>query len=169
VAANLGKHARRPERMGCTGTSNWWLSPWRTHRRSPDMHNTSYCDVVRHQGTWRTIVERLTPARMISTSHGPSGYGGHNGERARVIRAPRFLPFFVIHLRWAWITAAGANPGAWLIGGEVQWIGDTFSALYHWILIQSAWQSNLQGNLLLISCSDSTCSLCQSFSPMIQL
>jgi hypothetical protein len=36
-----------------------------------------------------------------------------------LIRAPRFLPFYVINLRWARITAAGANPGAWLTGGEV--------------------------------------------------
>jgi hypothetical protein len=71
------------EGRGCTGASNWWLSPWRAHRRSPDVCNTSYCDMVRHQGTWCTIVERLTPARMIQTSRDPSGYGGHNSERAR--------------------------------------------------------------------------------------
>jgi hypothetical protein len=80
VAANLGKDALRPERRGCTGANNWWLSPWRAHRRSPDMHNMSYCDVVRHQGTWRPIVERLTLARVIPTSRGPSGYDRHNGE-----------------------------------------------------------------------------------------
>jgi hypothetical protein len=44
-----------------------------------------------------------------------------------------------------------------------------FSALYNWILFQSVSQSNLQGDLLPISCSDSTCSRCQSCSPMIQL
>jgi hypothetical protein len=73
----------RSEGRGCTGASNWWLSPWRAHRRSPDVCNTSYYDVVRHQGTWRKIVEWLTPARMIPTSRGPSGYDGHNGERVR--------------------------------------------------------------------------------------
>jgi hypothetical protein len=46
---------------------------------SPAMNGhakASYCDVVIHQGTWRMTVERLTPAMMIPTSRGPSGYGG---------------------------------------------------------------------------------------------
>jgi hypothetical protein len=41
--------------------------------------------------------------------------------------------------------------------------------LYHRILIQSACQSNLQGDLFPNSCGDSTISLYQSCSPMIQL
>jgi hypothetical protein len=49
----LGKDARRPERKESTIARDWWLSPWRAHQRSLDMGNTSYCDVVRHQGTWR--------------------------------------------------------------------------------------------------------------------
>jgi hypothetical protein len=65
VVINSGKDARRPERRGCSGARNWWLLPWRAHRRSPDMHNTSYCDVVRHRGTWRKVARWLSPARMI--------------------------------------------------------------------------------------------------------
>jgi hypothetical protein len=79
----------------------------------------SYCDVVIHQGMWRTTVERLTPTMMIPTSRGPSGYDITTVSKSELIRAPRFLPFFVIHLRWARITAAGANPSARLVGGEV--------------------------------------------------
>jgi hypothetical protein len=82
------------------------------------MHNTSYCDVVSHQGMWRTTVEWLTPAMMIPTSRGPSGYGGTTVCKSELIRAPRFLPFFVIHLRWARITVAGVNPRARLVSGE---------------------------------------------------
>jgi hypothetical protein len=46
---------------------NWWLSPWRAHRRSPDMCNTSYCDVVRHQGTWRMVDRWLTPVSSFES------------------------------------------------------------------------------------------------------
>jgi hypothetical protein len=95
----------RPKRKGGTGASNRWLSPWQTHRRSPDVCITSYYDVVRHQGTWRTTVERLTPVMMILTNRGSSGYGGTTMSKPELIRASRFLPFFVIHLRLARITA----------------------------------------------------------------
>jgi hypothetical protein len=84
----------RSERRGDTGASNWWLSSWRAHWRSPDMCNPSYCDVVRHQGTWRTIVEQLTPMRMIPTSYGSSGYGGRKGER---VRANPSAKIFTLH------------------------------------------------------------------------
>jgi hypothetical protein len=55
----------RSERRGCTGASNRWLSPWRAHRRSPHMHNASYCNMVRHRGTWCRVVRWLSLARMI--------------------------------------------------------------------------------------------------------
>jgi hypothetical protein len=142
----------RSERERSTVARDWWLSPWRAHRRSQDVCNTSYCDVVRHQGTWRTIVQRLTPARMIPTSRGSSGYGGTTVSELELIRASRFLLFSVIHLRCAWITAAGTNPGAQLTGGEVLWTWDISSTLYHWILIQSAWQTTLQSLVLKFSC-----------------
>jgi hypothetical protein len=54
----------RSERRGCTGASNWWLSPWRAHRRSPDMHNASYCNMVKHQGTWRKVVREPMPVNL---------------------------------------------------------------------------------------------------------
>jgi hypothetical protein len=43
----------------------------------------AHCDVLDFQDAWRTIVKRLTSVRMIPASRGPSGYSGHNGERAR--------------------------------------------------------------------------------------
>jgi hypothetical protein len=49
------------EKEESTVAINWWHSLWRAHRRSPDMCNTSYCDVVRHQGTWRMVDRWLTP------------------------------------------------------------------------------------------------------------
>jgi hypothetical protein len=51
----------RLEKEESTVARDWWLSPWRAHRRSPDMCNTSYCDVVRHQGTWRMADSWLSP------------------------------------------------------------------------------------------------------------
>ena len=52
----------QPERGESTVARNWWLSPWRGHWRSTNMRNTSYCDVVRHLGTWRAVDRRPTPA-----------------------------------------------------------------------------------------------------------
>ena len=102
----------RSERRRCTGASDWWLSPWRAHWRSLDVCNTSYRDVVRHQGTWCMIVERLTPARMIPTSRGPCGYGGHNGERARANPSAKiFTP-----LRYP--LALGTNHSGWRESGR---------------------------------------------------
>jgi hypothetical protein len=102
----------RSESEESTVARDWWLSPWRAYRRSPDVCNTSYCDVVRHQGTWHMIVERLTPARMIPTSRGPSGYGGHNGERARANPSSKiFTP-----LRYP--LALGTNHSGWHESGR---------------------------------------------------
>jgi hypothetical protein len=46
---------------GSTVARNWWISLWWAHRWSTDMRNTSYCDVVRYQGTWRAVDRRPTP------------------------------------------------------------------------------------------------------------
>jgi hypothetical protein len=75
--------------------------------------------VVRHQGTWRMADRWLTPVRIILASRCPSGYDGHNGERARANPSAKIFLLSVIHLCWARITEAGANPGARLTGGEV--------------------------------------------------
>jgi hypothetical protein len=142
----------RLERRGCTGASNWWLSLGWAHRRSPGVCNTSYCDVVRHQDTWRMIVERLTPARMIPTSCGPSGYGGHNGERARANPSAKIFTL----LRYQ--SALGTNHRGWCESGRMahRWRGSLnlgyFSTLYHWILIQSIWQTTLQCLVLKFLC-----------------
>jgi hypothetical protein len=66
-----------------------------------------HCDVLNFQDAWRMIVKRLTPMRMIPASCGPSGYGGHNGERARAnpsakIFTPRRYPL-----------ALGTNHSGW--------------------------------------------------------
>jgi hypothetical protein len=83
------------------------------------MCNTSYCNVVRHQGMWHTIVERLMPARMILTSRGSNGYGGHSCERARANPSAKIFTPLRYPLALGTITAAGANPGARLTGSEV--------------------------------------------------
>jgi hypothetical protein len=133
------------------------------------MRNPSYGDVVRHRSTWHMIFERLTSAMMIPTSRGSSGYGGTTVSKSELIRAPIFLPFFVIHLCWAWITTVGANPST--RSPAVRHLNLAFWSGHCTITlpIQSAYQSNLQGDLFPNSCSDSICSLYQSCSPMIQL
>jgi hypothetical protein len=58
----------RPERGESTVARNWWLSPWRAHRQSTDMRNTSYCDMVRNLGTWRVVDRRPTPAILSESA-----------------------------------------------------------------------------------------------------
>jgi hypothetical protein len=132
VAHEFGMARWQPERKGCTGASNWWLSPWRAHQRSPNVCNTSCYDVVRHQGTWHTIVERLTPARMIPTSCGPSGYSGTTVSEPELIRAQDFysspLSTCAGHEspRLVRIRAHGSPAARWTEPG------DLIRTLYHW-------------------------------------
>jgi hypothetical protein len=51
----------RSESEESTVVRDWWLSPWRAHRRSPGVCNMRYCDMVRHQGTSRMVDRWLTP------------------------------------------------------------------------------------------------------------
>jgi hypothetical protein len=46
------------------------------------------------------------------------------------------------------VVAAGANPGAEVTGGEVQWTWRSFRALYHGDHHQSTWQSKLEALVL---------------------
>jgi hypothetical protein len=58
-----------------------WLSPWRGHRRSLDMHKVNYCDVVNHRGTWRTVAKWLTPTSLSEGVMIQAWYGG----RSRIV------------------------------------------------------------------------------------
>jgi hypothetical protein len=139
----------RPERKGCTSASNWWLSPWRAHWRSPDMCNLSYCDVVRHQGTWRTIVERLTPVKMIPISCGSSGYGGRKGERARA------NPSVKIFTLRRYPSALGTNHrggrefGRTIAGGETSEPAVLIRTLYHHAAYSVSLSQQLAGRFVL--------------------
>jgi hypothetical protein len=118
----------RPERDRVTGASNWWLSPWRGHWRSPDVCNTSYCNVVRHQGMWRTIVVRLMPVRMILTSRGSSGYDEHSCERAWANPSAKILTPLCYPL------ALGTNHNGWHESRRMAQVNSTCDisrALYH--------------------------------------
>jgi hypothetical protein len=55
-----------------------WLSPWRGHRRAPDMHKVNYCDVVNHRGTWRTVAKWLTPTSLSEVVVIHAWYGGRS-------------------------------------------------------------------------------------------
>ena len=58
----------RPERGESTSAKDWWLSPWRGHRRPTNMRMMSYCDVVEHLGTWQPINRRPTPASLSESA-----------------------------------------------------------------------------------------------------
>jgi hypothetical protein len=71
-----------------------------------------HCDVLDFQDVWRTIFKRLTLVRMISASCGPSGYGGHNCERAGTNPSAKiFTP-----LRYP--LALGTNHSGWRESGR---------------------------------------------------
>jgi hypothetical protein len=71
-----------------------------------------HCDVIDFQDAWSTIIKRLMPARTIPASRGPSGYGGHNGERARANPSAKiFTP-----LRYP--LALGTNHSDWHESGR---------------------------------------------------
>jgi hypothetical protein len=78
----------RLERGESTIARDWWLSPWRAHRRSPDMCNTSYSDMVRHQGTWRMVDSWLTPVSSYESfvSQADTAAGVNNGSSSSTRR-----------------------------------------------------------------------------------
>jgi hypothetical protein len=92
VALEFGMARWRTERGESTGAKDWWLSPWQGHRRQTNTLKTSYCDVVEHQGTWRTVDRRPTPARTTLPDRSPSGYDEHTVDRVWAYPVPRFLP-----------------------------------------------------------------------------
>jgi hypothetical protein len=83
----------RSERGESTVARDWWLSTWRAHRRSPDMCNTSYCDVVRHQCTWRMVDSWLTPVSssesVVSQADTATGVNSGSSSSTRRYLLPR--------------------------------------------------------------------------------
>jgi hypothetical protein len=85
VARELELARWRLERRESTVARNWWLSPWRAHRRSTDMRNTSYSNVVRHLGTWHAVDRRPTPTIL---SESPVNQAD---TVPRVVQWPKFI------------------------------------------------------------------------------
>jgi hypothetical protein len=116
----------RPERRESTVARNWWLSPWRAHRRSMDMHNTSYCDVVRHLGTWRTV-DRWPTLAILSES--PVNQAD---TVAGVEKWPKFIlnVIFLIPSNYLYFTEheSQRHRRSWrrITGGEMNWTWDIF-------------------------------------------
>jgi hypothetical protein len=78
VVTNSGKDARRPERRGCTGASNWWRLPWQAHWRSPDglrWLTGGVVKVPRHVAQGREMANSGEPIR---SSRSTGGYDGHS-------------------------------------------------------------------------------------------
>jgi hypothetical protein len=139
------------EREESTVVRDWWLSSWRAHRRTPDMCNTCYCDVVRHQGTWRMVDRWLTPVSSSESAvnQADMAAGVNNGSSSSTRRY--LLPRATIG------TSLSTNRSVWresrrmVVGGEMNWTWD-ISILYHQFLIQSSWQTTLQSLDLKFSC-----------------
>jgi hypothetical protein len=111
----------RSEREEATGASNWWLSPWRAHRRSPHVCNTSYCDVVRHQGTWRMVDRWLTPVsssesavNQADTSVGVNSGSSSSTQRYLLPRATISTPLSTDH-------SVRRESRRMVAGGEMNW------------------------------------------------
>jgi hypothetical protein len=83
VALNLEKARWRPERGEVTGTS---VIVDFTMAKPPAMDGLTtmvHCDVLQLLSTWRTGGKWPTPARIISVSRRPSGYGELSSDRVR--------------------------------------------------------------------------------------
>jgi hypothetical protein len=142
----------RSEKEKSTVARDWWLSPWRAHRRSPDMCNTSYYDVVRHQGTWCMADSWLTLASSSESTMSQADTATGVKQWLKFIHkaiftTPSNYQYSVEHESHRWWQSRRK-----ITGGDIQWIGDIFSALYHQFLIQSSWQTTLQSQDLKFSC-----------------
>jgi hypothetical protein len=120
----------RSEKEESTVARNWWLSPWRAHRRSP-MCNTSYCDVVRHQGMWRMVNRWLTPVSSSESAVSPADTAAGVKQWLKFIHkviftTPTNYQYSVEHE-----SHRRRQSRRKITGGDIQWIGDIFSALYH--------------------------------------
>jgi hypothetical protein len=120
-------------------------------RRSPDMCNTSYCDVVRHQGTWCMVNRWLTPVSSSESvvNQADTAVGVNSGSSSST--QGYLLPRATIG------TSLSTNRSVWresrhvVTGGEMNWTWD-ISILYHQFLIQSSWYTTLQSLDLKFSC-----------------
>jgi hypothetical protein len=81
----------RSESEESTVARDWWLSPLWAHRRSPDVCNMSYCDVVRHQGTWRLV------DRWLSLMSSSESVVTQAGTAAGAEQWPEFINDVIFH------------------------------------------------------------------------
>jgi hypothetical protein len=122
-----------------------------------------HCNVLNLPGTWRMSSNRPMPVKFIPASRRPSGYGELNSDRvranpgAKIIYSPQLST-----LRWARIAAASANPGAGSPATKGDESRDLFQLLYNGNLIQSAWPSIIEGDLLQNLCDNLIIHLYQS-------
>jgi hypothetical protein len=132
VAGEFWMARWRSESEKNTVARDRWLSPWRGHRRSPDMHKGNYCDVVNHRGTWRTGAKWLTPTSLSEVVVIQAWYGG----RSRIVTGvhPRRVisyPYELSATHDARITASG-DQRWWTTGDEQRdRIFFSYPLLYH--------------------------------------
>jgi hypothetical protein len=91
VAHEFGMARWRPERGESSGAKDWWLSPWRGHRRPTNMLMMSYCDVVEHLGTWRTVDRRPTPASLSESAVSQANTAAEAKQWPKIILNAIFL------------------------------------------------------------------------------
>jgi hypothetical protein len=144
----------RSEREESTVARDWWLSLWQAFRWSPVVCNTSYCDVVRHQGTWHMVDRWLTP--MSSSQLAVNQAGTAVGAE----QWPEFIHDAIFLTLKSYLHSTEHESQRWrgsrreITSGEGNWIQDLFQLLYHGKLVQSAWHIELQCPNLGFSCEN---------------
>ena len=101
----------RPEKEEVTSTSKFVAFTGASSRAMDRLATQVHCNVLSFQDAWRMIVKRLTAVRITPASRSSSGYGGHNGERARPNLSAKIFTPLSYPLALARITVAGENLG----------------------------------------------------------
>jgi hypothetical protein len=83
VAHELVMARWQPEKEEVNGANKFVAFTVASSRAMNRLATQVHCDVLSFQDAWRMIVKRLMPVRITPASRSSSGYGGHNGERAR--------------------------------------------------------------------------------------
>jgi hypothetical protein len=151
VAPNLEEGSWRPKRGG---ESPAWTIMAFTEAVSQAMDGLPtavYSDAVTLLSRWRPGGKRQTPARVILIGCRASGYGGQLTASSAV---KIFPPPAVIRTQGARIATPARIVAHAHRRRQVHWIWHLVQLLYHRVLHQTFWQSELKSFVLNFSCDN---------------
>jgi hypothetical protein len=131
VACEFEMARWRSEREESTVARDWWLSPGRAHQRSPDMCNTSYCDMARHQGMWRMADRWLTLVSSSESAVSQVDIVAGVKQWLKFIHKAIFTTPSNYQYSVGHVSHRRRQSRRKITGSDIHWIGDISSALYH--------------------------------------